>query len=225
MTIQAIDTYYAGHYFRSRLEARWATVFDNLGVRWEYEPQGYRVGEKRRPYLPDFYLTDLGWWVEVKGDPQRLDVSLMLDAVHPTLGLGRTDPFYKTNILILGDVPRRDIPHAHFTISQSAALGRTVMQCNAACDFTAPQFGLHHFAPVPDTLPHAVTSALGVTPDQYRRLRSWGAVLAPACRTSAKQPHDDLTQAIPVRRLGAMPRLEAAYTLGRTARFEHGEAA
>lgn len=32
MTIQAIQTRYAGHHFRSRLEARWAVFFDYLGV-------------------------------------------------------------------------------------------------------------------------------------------------------------------------------------------------
>lgn len=221
MTIQAIETYYAGHLFRSRLEARWAVVFDSLGIRWEYEPQGYLIGEQRRPYLPDFYLTDLHWWVEVKGTSERLDLSLLLDAVHPTHGLGRTDPYYKTNILILGDIPRREQPHGHFTISRSAALG-SIMRCDAACPITSPQFGLHHFNPIPDTLPTAALDKLRITVSQYERLRSWGAILAPACRTSSRQPQDDLTQAIPlVERLRA-PRVEAAYTLGRTARFEHG---
>lgn len=54
MTIQAIETRYAGCRFRSRLEARWAVFFDTLGVKWEYEPQGYLVDGK--PYLPDFKL-------------------------------------------------------------------------------------------------------------------------------------------------------------------------
>lgn len=223
MTIQAIETYYAGHLFRSRLEARWAVIFNSLGIRWEYEPQGYLVGEDRRPYLPDFYLTDLGWWVEVKGASDRLDVSLLTDAVHPDHGLGRTDPFYKTNILILGDIPREERPHAHFTISRSAALGRGPMRCDNGCPVTSPQFGLHHFSPIPDTVPTAVLDKLRITVSQYERLRHWGAILTPACRTSSKQPQDDLTQAIPLARHIALPRLEAAYTLGRTARFEHGQ--
>lgn len=36
-----IETRYKGYRFRSRLEARWAVFFDVLGVRWEYEPEGY----------------------------------------------------------------------------------------------------------------------------------------------------------------------------------------
>jgi hypothetical protein len=54
MTIQPIETRYAGCRFRSRLEARWAVFFDALRIRWEYEPQGYVVNGT--PYLPDFQL-------------------------------------------------------------------------------------------------------------------------------------------------------------------------
>ena len=72
MTIKAIETRYKGYRFRSRLEARWAVFFDALGIRYQYEPQGfqiYRHLEQGDPwlYLPDFFLTDLGTWVEVKG--------------------------------------------------------------------------------------------------------------------------------------------------------------
>lgn len=117
MTIQAINTCYAGHYFRSRLEARWARVFDDLGLRWEYEPQGYRVGEKGRPYLPDFQLPDVGWWIEVKGARERLDMSLLTDAVHPTKGLGPDAG--STNLLILGPIPDTDgRTPLHFSVSR-----------------------------------------------------------------------------------------------------------
>ncbi|MCC6946120.1 MAG: hypothetical protein IT335_16205, partial [Thermomicrobiales bacterium] len=37
-TIKPIVTEYAGTRFRSRLEARWAAMFDLLKWRWEYEP-------------------------------------------------------------------------------------------------------------------------------------------------------------------------------------------
>jgi hypothetical protein len=119
-TIKAIDTVYAGHRFRSRLEARWAVFFDTLGVRWEYEPQGYEVGcyETRR-YLPDFLLPDSGLWVEVKGSDEAMDWTLMGDAVD---GFGNhlpMSPEYRKKwgvygghgdegaaVLILGSVPR-----------------------------------------------------------------------------------------------------------------------
>lgn len=215
MTIQAIETYYAGHHFRSRLEARWAHVFNDLGLRWEYEPQGYLVGEQRRPYLPDFYLTDLGWWVEVKGASERLDIGLLTDAVHPTHGLGRTDHWSRTNILILGPIPAYgDTVPAHFSISRSAALGRGPLTCNSGCPFTSALFGLHHFAPVAD-LPET-------SPELAARRLS--ALLVPACRPTTQRPDGDLTESIPIAQAPRMPRLEAAYLLGRTARFEHAAA-
>ncbi|KMS74530.1 hypothetical protein ACH49_22440 [Streptomyces leeuwenhoekii] len=93
MPIQPVETRYAGHRFRSRLEARWAVFFDALGVPWEYEPQGFELAplpketlarlaeeELRTPqlddanhlgfYLPDFWLPAQDAWFEVKGaDP------------------------------------------------------------------------------------------------------------------------------------------------------------
>jgi len=63
--IKAIETQYQGYRFRSRLEAKWAVFFDALGVKWEYEIEGYDMGELGK-YLPDFYLPDLGCYAEVK---------------------------------------------------------------------------------------------------------------------------------------------------------------
>lgn len=63
--MKAIETAYKGYRFRSRLEARWAVFFDALGLRWEYEPEGFELPSGR--YLPDFYLPLFGVYVEVKG--------------------------------------------------------------------------------------------------------------------------------------------------------------
>ena len=41
-TMKAIDTEYKGHLFRSRLEAKWAVFFDEIGVRWEYEKEDFK---------------------------------------------------------------------------------------------------------------------------------------------------------------------------------------
>ena len=60
------ETDYSGVTFRSRLEARWALFFDIVGWYWDYEPCSYRVGTTMM-YTPDFFLPDLGLWVEVKG--------------------------------------------------------------------------------------------------------------------------------------------------------------
>jgi hypothetical protein len=65
-TIKAIETQYKGYRFRSRLEARWAVFFDALGVKWEYEKEGFDLGEAGW-YLPDFWLSETNCWVEMKG--------------------------------------------------------------------------------------------------------------------------------------------------------------
>lgn len=63
--IKPIETLWKGYRFRSRLEARWAVFFETLGVRWEYESQGFELSDGTR-YLPDFYLPDRGLYVEIK---------------------------------------------------------------------------------------------------------------------------------------------------------------
>lgn len=50
---KAIPTLYNGVQFRSRLEARWAAMFDLLEWRWEYEPIDLDG------YIPDFIITPL----------------------------------------------------------------------------------------------------------------------------------------------------------------------
>lgn len=62
--IKAIETRYKGCRFRSRLEARWAVFYDALGLRWDYEPQGFSLPSG--PYLPDFFIHDINAWVEIK---------------------------------------------------------------------------------------------------------------------------------------------------------------
>jgi hypothetical protein len=63
--IKAIETQYKGYRFRSRLEARWALYFDDAGIEWDYEPEGFDLGDAGY-YLPDFYLPKEGKWAEVK---------------------------------------------------------------------------------------------------------------------------------------------------------------
>jgi len=74
MEIKAIETQYKGYRFRSRLEARWAVLFDALGVEWIYEKEGFDLGNAGW-YLPDFWLphptkeqAEIGWglWCEIK---------------------------------------------------------------------------------------------------------------------------------------------------------------
>jgi hypothetical protein len=92
--IKAIETKYNGYHFRSRLEARWAVFFDALGVKYEYEPEGYDLTEtynsfndgkeipkdhqltpKELWYLPDFYLPDYKCFIEIKPQDTLTDAA------------------------------------------------------------------------------------------------------------------------------------------------------
>jgi len=94
-TAHAIETHYSGYRFRSRLEARWAVFFDALGIKWDYEPEGY-VFEDGTKYLPDFWLPDViyrdddrpGVWLEVKGIHPNEEETAKLD----NLSLGTERP-------------------------------------------------------------------------------------------------------------------------------------
>lgn len=65
--IQAIETHYKGYRMRSRLEARWAVFFDALNIPWEYEKEGFNLGDGIF-YLPDFWLPEQQCWIEIKGE-------------------------------------------------------------------------------------------------------------------------------------------------------------
>lgn len=66
--LTALETEYHQTRFRSRLEARWAVYFDHSGILWDYEPQGYDLGDGIW-YLPDFWLPQVGMFAEVKPVP------------------------------------------------------------------------------------------------------------------------------------------------------------
>ena len=104
--IKPIETKYKGYSFRSRLEARWAVFFEELGIKYLYEHEGYDLteinkdpaffvdgdsGPRLRPdetwYLPDFYLPDYKWYFEIKPNKEAvtdgaLDKCILLSTEH-----------------------------------------------------------------------------------------------------------------------------------------------
>lgn len=96
--IKAITTYYNGYKFRSRLEARWAVFFDTAKIRYEYEPEGFRL-KNGLCYLPDFYLPDENMYVEVK--PPRKGAWKDIDKAGRFIGNGID------TLLILPNIPDR----------------------------------------------------------------------------------------------------------------------
>lgn len=106
MEIRAIETSYAGCRFRSRLEARWAVVFDHLDITWQYEPQGYEIPGGGR-YLPDFWLASLGLWAEVKGRFAKGEWEQLIRAVEGGLPQHLDYPgMDETKLVLLGEIPQ-----------------------------------------------------------------------------------------------------------------------
>ena len=100
--MKPIETEYKGYRFRSRLEARWAIFFDACGVDWEYEPEGYDLGDGLY-YLPDFLLHGVDGrdggdlYVEVKGQMSDLD-ALKINRFAEQGG----------KVLVVGKIPEGD---------------------------------------------------------------------------------------------------------------------
>ena len=100
--IKPIETIYKGYRFRSRLEARWAVFFDALGVKWEYEPEGFELPSGKR-YLPDFKVDCYGTrgdlydesqfvlYIEVKGVMTKEDA----EKIKEFSGLKEIDEYFE----------------------------------------------------------------------------------------------------------------------------------
>jgi len=52
-------TNYGDIKFRSKLEAKWAALFDSMGIEYEYEP--YTIKNRKLAYLPDFILHNVSF--------------------------------------------------------------------------------------------------------------------------------------------------------------------
>jgi len=86
--IPAIQTEAFGCLFRSRLEARCAVFLEAMGLRWDYEPEGFELPSGR--YLPDFKVYKEGcpagyYWIECKGGiPTDREVQLARELAKAT---------------------------------------------------------------------------------------------------------------------------------------------
>ena len=97
--MQAIETEYRGYKFRSRLEARWAVFFDEIGARWEYEPEGF-VLEDGTKYLPDFLLHG----VRGRGAAKNGDIYIEVKGALTQEDLHKVELF-SMPIIIFGQIP------------------------------------------------------------------------------------------------------------------------
>jgi hypothetical protein len=204
---QAIQTRYAGCHFRSRLEARWAVFFDQLSIRWEYEPQGFDDGQGGR-YLPDFWLPELGHHAEVKGASesitayQRETMANLIDWRGPLA----------SGLLLLGPIPRIEplttgVEHVLLKW-QKGIVVRTVQFCwrNLALP---PVGGLQDSMTARFFDPWMATASAPELPEEARwEPRPYSVRFTEGSTESCYR---------------LAPQVAAAYTAARSARFEHGE--
>ncbi len=102
------ETKFHGITYKSRLEARWAVFFESLGITYIYEPEGFG---SEPTYLPDFYLPQQDYIIEVKGsypDEEALEKAIML-----------SEDSGKEVFLLYGEIPN---PWAAEGIYESPAL-------------------------------------------------------------------------------------------------------
>lgn len=99
-TIAAIPTVYAGVQFRSRLEARWAALFDLAGIKWDYEPFDMPG------WAPDFLLKTAAGQILVEVKPVDTSDGEAWDAFD------KATPYwsrYQLLLLGVGPIERRDL--------------------------------------------------------------------------------------------------------------------
>lgn len=213
--IKAIETYYKGYHFRSRLEARWAVFFDTLGIEWKYEDQGFERqvvdfvsnGEpvyKTERYLPDFYLPNRwgggGIYVEVKGDTNALKKDWYRHAsMHDFGGIlpNFADSFGESRggLLLLSEVPEA---------SQQKIYFHPILQHHKGLVKSYAFFNGNEIAVVEES---RLTKMLGV---------------APIFGLDAEEDNWNIDTR-QVHSYQYYPQVEKAYFAARAARFEHGQ--
>ena len=94
---------YDGRHFRSQIEARTAMLFDRLGIDFTYEPDCYELRFKNKTvrYLPDFYLTTLNRFVEIKNMGAQPPT---LDECRKAKLLAEQNPFSAPCTILFGEI-------------------------------------------------------------------------------------------------------------------------
>ena len=123
--MKSIPTNYHYTNFRSRLEARWASFFDHIGWKWEYEPIDYHG------WAPDFLIHGKNGPILVEVKPSywlfgKYDPYLSLELFEKATNNKETE---QINILLLGVCP---LIYKDSVYQESLAF---IGMCNQGCDF------------------------------------------------------------------------------------------
>jgi hypothetical protein len=201
--IKAIETRYKNYRFRSRLEARWAVFFDALGIAWEYEKEGYDLGDAGW-YLPDFWLPQVNMWAEVKAQlftPQEIGkCNALLIATHYEVVLLDGIPDFRSYFVASG--PPWESEHEYMNNKGHIHLANEWQGCTLPVEWF----------PVPWS---DVIVSNGYLDENrfYSNTGAQGRYPIPMRWSSGEHTgaHDNPVQ------------YAAAYAAARSARFEHGE--
>lgn len=82
-TLTAKEDWYNGIKFRSVLESKTAQALDNLGIVYQYEPDGYKLSNGMW-YRPDFWLPYAKQFIECKGVMSKEDSAKVCGLVQDT---------------------------------------------------------------------------------------------------------------------------------------------
>lgn len=212
--IKAIETSYKGFRFRSRLEARWAVFFDNMGIEWKYEPEGYDINGTY--YLPDFWLPKTQTWVEVKGDWSSVDREywdMLFNAIEYGGCLpGVADSWGETRgLLLLSDIPEpcEDNPENRFNCRM---IYHAILQHHKGVIASRSFFTSGGIYSIKDDVIDVFGGHgdLALRPSEIT-LKSYVGITAWNLDLSARKIWE------------AAMKSSAAYQVARAARFEHGE--
>jgi hypothetical protein len=156
MMYEPKETYYNGFKYRSRTEARWAYLFDLMGIKYEPERQGYK-GHGGIAYLSDFVLPDFGVSVEVKGRQdalmaveKKLCASIYENATPAASGLillkdipyyecTEEKPLFTTFPMLYWDGKQICLKRVRFAFSQETYLAELPNVISTSSDLTFPK--------------------------------------------------------------------------------------
>jgi hypothetical protein len=200
--MKAIETVYANHRFRSRLEARYAVFFNTLGVKWQYEKEGFDLDGLY--YLPDFWLPELRYWVEIKGEePTETDLEKC-----SRLAQAQTQES-EIRVFISGSLPQEGSPTCLAFLRDGHIERREWLVC--------PWCGLVGITEDADLTAHCMCVG------KYFRFDIDEAIdnlHAERDLETAKYIYDKYNKFFYFKNI---PRIEKAFNVARQARFEHGE--
>ncbi len=120
MAIGPIETRYHGYRFRSRLEARWAVFYDYLEISYQYEPEGFDLDGVW--YLPDFYLPEYDYWIEIKpkipqvGSTDWIKITSFATCMQKTIYIAVGECWHPYDRRRLKDLINKDIKNYHIPV-------------------------------------------------------------------------------------------------------------